>query len=349
MGPAVGGPIFIVGPMGSGTTLLRLMLDSHPHIAIPPETGFMRAYKAHRFVPFKITGRGWARRLGWSDDELDALLRDLYDTLFMRYAEQHGKRRWGEKTPVHTWHVDAMARLFPDARFVGIIRHPGAVVSSNMRRWKHSLPKAAIHYDRYARELARQAARRPKRFVVLRYEDLLLQPEPVMRELLDWLGEPWADEVLAHDEVQSSRGGRRVVEGRTVVDDPIDVSRMSKWVQRMDVERRARLDERLGRLGAFFGYRTDDPSVLEPIAGAGRYVARGDEIAARLPAFPDLNLKARPVPPVYEVLYDPRKLVVLSVERYQRLRERAAPRPPQPLWRIAGARAKRRARRLLGR
>lgn len=346
---AVGGPIFIIGPMGSGTTLLRLMLDSHPHIAIPPETGFMRAYKAHRFVPFKITGRGWARRLGWSDDELDGLLRDLYDTLFMRYAEQHGKRRWGEKTPLHTWHIDAMARLFPDARFVGIVRHPGGVVSSNMRRWKHPQVKAMRHYDRYARELARQAARRPKRFAVLRYEDLVLQPEPVMRELLEWLGEPWADEVLAHDEVQASRGGRRVVEGRTVVDDPIDVSRIAKWAQRLDARERQRLDERLGRLGAFFGYRTDDPSVLEPIAGEGRIVATGADLRARTEAFADLDLKTRPTPPVYDELYNPTKLMVIPVERFRRLREQARPAPPQPLWRIAGARAKRRARRLLRR
>ena len=47
------GPIFIVGPMGSGTTLMRLVLDSHEHIGIPPETGFMRGYKALRFTPFK--------------------------------------------------------------------------------------------------------------------------------------------------------------------------------------------------------------------------------------------------------------------------------------------------------
>ena len=346
---AVGqGPVFIIGPMGSGTTLLRLMLDSHPNIAIPPETGFMRAYKAHRFVPFKITGRKWADRLGWSDDELDVLLRELYDTLFMRCAEQHGKRRWGEKTPIHTWHVDAMARLFPDARFVGIIRHPGGVVSSNMRRWKHPQVKAMRHYDRYARELARQAGRRPKRFVVLRYEDLVLQPEQVMRELIEWLDEPWADEVLAHDEVQASRGGRRVVEGRTVVDDPIDVSRIAAWAQRLDAGKRRRLDARLGRLGAFFGYRTDDPTVLEPIAGDGRIVATGAEIHARTKAFPDLDLTTRPTPPVYDELYNPKRFMVVPVERYRRLRDRPGP-PPQPLWRIAGARAKRHARRLLRR
>ncbi len=335
--------------MGSGTTLLRLMLDSHPHIAIPPETGFMRAYKAHRHIPFKHSGRGWARRLGWTDDELDGLLRELYDTLFMRYAEQHGKRRWGEKTPIHTWHVDAMARLFPDARFVGIIRHPGAVVASNMRRWRHSMPKAAIHYDRYARELARQAARRPARFVVLRYEDLVLQPEPVMRELLAWLDEPWADEVLAHDEVQAARGGRRVVEGRTVVDDPIDVSRISAWVGRLEPVKRERLAARVGRLAAFYGYRMEDPAVLEPLAGDGRAVARGDEIAARMAVFADLGLRRRPVPPVYEQLPDPRGLMVVPVERFRRLREQARPVPPQPLWRIAASRARRRARRLLSR
>jgi len=99
--------------MGSGTTLLRLVLDSHEHIAIPPETGFMRGYGALRFTPFKWSGRDWTGRLGWSEQEFDALAREFYDRLFSRYAEQHGKRRWGEKTPLHTWHVDDMARLFP--------------------------------------------------------------------------------------------------------------------------------------------------------------------------------------------------------------------------------------------
>ncbi len=46
------GPIFIIGAMGTGSTLLRLMLDSHDDIAIPQETGFMRAYNAHQYIPF---------------------------------------------------------------------------------------------------------------------------------------------------------------------------------------------------------------------------------------------------------------------------------------------------------
>ena len=48
---AVGGPVFIVGTMRSGSTLLRLILDSHPNIAIAPETAFTDALAAVRDNP----------------------------------------------------------------------------------------------------------------------------------------------------------------------------------------------------------------------------------------------------------------------------------------------------------
>src|SRR5687768_11794631 len=188
--------------MGSGTTLLRLMLDSHENIAIPHETGFMRSYRAMQFIPFKWTGRNWTKRLGWTPAEVDAEMSALYDRLFSRYAEQHGARRWGEKTPLHTWHVDAMARLFPDAAFIAMVRHPGASTVSNMKRFHQGAIRMSIHYNRYTREIARLAAAHQERFVVLRYEDLVLRTEPTMRALLDWLGEPWSDRVLEHHVVQ---------------------------------------------------------------------------------------------------------------------------------------------------
>src|SRR4051812_49820225 len=82
----VRGPIFIVGAMGSGTTLLRLMLDSHERIAIPHETGFMRAYNAMQYIPFKWSGRGWYERLGQARDEVDEQLRGVFYDLFEPYA-----------------------------------------------------------------------------------------------------------------------------------------------------------------------------------------------------------------------------------------------------------------------
>jgi sulfotransferase family protein len=308
----VHGPVFIIGAMGSGSTLLRLILDSHDNIAIPRETGFMRAYNAHQFIPYKWSGRNWAKRMGWSRKELDEELARFYDRIFMRNVERQGKQRWGDKTPYHTWHIDDMARLFPEAVFIGIVRHPGACVSSNMSRWGHTITQAAYHYSRYNREIARQAANVGERFAVVRYEDLVLRPEALLRELLDWLGEPWSPNVLAHHTVQGARGGRIKVEGRSRVDDPIDTSRISKWTTRMTEGQRNVLRRRLGRLGAFYGYDVDDAETFAPIRD-GSLIAAGPDFDARIDAH-DLDLRKQGSVPVADRLYDPRKVGIRTLE-----------------------------------
>jgi hypothetical protein len=112
---------FVVGVPRSGTTLLRLMLDAHPELAIPPETGFF---------PWITTIDGTARGAAdefvqrlmasptWVDFHLDAgALRDALAALpgfsvaeglrcfYRLYAARFGKRRWGDKTPVHGPHI----------------------------------------------------------------------------------------------------------------------------------------------------------------------------------------------------------------------------------------------------
>ena len=152
-----------------------------------------------------------------------------------------------------------------------------------MGRFGHSYRRASIHVDRYAREIARQAANHKERFVVVRYEELVLSPEAVLRELLDWLGEPWSDRVLDHHTVQTDRGGRVVVEGGNRIDEAIDVSRVDKWHRRMTDQHKALLAERFTRLAEFYGYAIDDPAVLAPLSANGSLLVagRGDRRADR--------------------------------------------------------------------
>jgi Sulfotransferase family len=307
-----GGPIFIVGAMGAGTTLLRLMLDSHPDIAIPRETGFMRAYNAQVQIPFKWAGRNWAKRMGWSRRELDRELAAFYDRIFMRHAERQGKRRWGEKCPLHTWHVDGMLRLFPDAVVIGIVRHPGGCSASNMRRWRHGVGTAAYHYERFNKEIARQATLHPDRVVVVRYEDLVLEPEATLRELLEWLGEPWSPDVLRHHDVQAARGGKDEVEGRTRVGDPLDAARVDRWTRSLNGVTRRRLRRRLGRLGELFGYRWEDPVPREQPEPGSRLI-RGSVMVERVARFPDLDVGTRMPVPKYERPYHPAELKLADV------------------------------------
>ena len=303
--------------MGSGTTLLRLVLDAHPNIAIPQETGFMRAYDAHRYVPFKASGKNWMRRLGWSDEERDEMLGELYDRMFMRYAEQHGKDRWGEKTPLHTWHIDDIARLFPDAVFIGMVRHPVASIHSNMRRFRMLMTRCRRHWKKYTNEVIRQAGAYGDRFALIRYEDLVLHPEPLMRELLEWLGEPWSDEVLSHHEVHGARGGKTRVEGKSRLDDPIDSARIAKWKTEMRTDHQEWLGRQFGRRCEFLGYSPTEPLPVAPLARAGGLVVYGREVDARIDGYPTVDFRRRRQPPLQDQFFDPRTRVLLTRDQFE--------------------------------
>jgi Sulfotransferase family len=336
----VSGPIFIVSPMGTGSTLLRLILDSHPNIAIPHETGFMRVYTAMRFIPFKLSGRHWARRLGWSDEELDEEARRFFERIFMRYAEQHGKQRWGEKTPQHTWHVGKMKRVFPDSVIVAIVRHPGGAVASNMRRFGHSVRWGVLHCRRYYKEIARLGSITHKRMVIVRYEDLVLQPEAVLRELLDWLGEPWDDAVLAHHAIQSERDHERI-EGLSRADEAIRADRVAKWTEELGADDRTLVSRRLKRIAEFYGYSFDEPTTLQPLSSGGSLLFGGPEVGDRFAAFPDLELETREEVPLPERFLHPRQVLIIPYP-YERPRfipgmtDVTAPAEVNPIRRILG-------------
>lgn len=315
-----GGPIFIVGAMGSGTTLMRLILDSHEHIAIAQETGFMRAVLAHKWIPFWKFGGEWYGRLGWSEDELNGELRSFYDRVFSRFARDHGKQRWGDKTPYHTWHMPEASNVFPDASFVALVRHPGAVSLSLHQRFSYDWPKAVGHWVRSNLELLHRAEELGDRLVVCRYEDLVLDPEPVMRELLEWLDEPWSQRVLEHHVVHKERGTPEKVEGRTRSSDPIDVGRITKWTADMDDEGYAVMRAKADTLARFFGYDLDDARALGPLdAESGRtYLLTGDDLIKRQAALGLTDWGPWPRASMVNRRLQPQKLDVTAKRRRQR-------------------------------
>jgi hypothetical protein len=305
---ATGGPIFVIGCAGSGSGLLRLAIDAHDRIAIAPETGFMRAERAHEFIPFWPFGARWHRRLGLSDDELDAHLRDFYDGLFRGYAQRAGKPRWGEATPWHLWHVEAIARLFPDAVFAAMVRHPGATVISGIRRRDLDFGAAARTYAADNTEIAHQAARLGDRFALVRFEDLVLEPEPTARALFDWLGEPWPEQGLADA-------------------DRLDPERVSRWTRSVGESRRDRLASRVEPLSELFGYDLADP---RPVA-AWPGLLLGSELQTRLG---DRELAA-PSRPLADRLFSPRELEVHPVPPAPTVTAPPLPPRPSPLRRAA--------------
>src|SRR4051794_41899236 len=97
-------PFFILGSQGSGSTMLRLMLDAHPRLAVPAETGVMRLVTAHRWVPFWEFGGGWHERLGLSGEQLDSRLAGFYGGGRAPSTGRGGEGPRGGETPRHRLH-----------------------------------------------------------------------------------------------------------------------------------------------------------------------------------------------------------------------------------------------------
>jgi hypothetical protein len=303
-------PIFVMGAAGSGTTLLRLILDSHPNIAIGPETAIMRLVKVHRWIPYWPFGRNWWTRFELTEEELNRALRDFYGGLFERAAQRQGKSRWGEKTPFHVWYMDDIAKVWDDAVFVTIVRHPAASIASNVNRFRFSVAMATRKWIRMNRVMTFNAERLPGRLVLLRYEDLVADPESVLRELLEWLGEPWSPAVLEHHRVQKEKGASHVTDGRTRPGDAIDKARASKWMTVLTDQERAYVRQRAGAWAEFFGYEVDEPEPARHVTTEGstrRYLLTAEEIAVRRQEFADrIDLRPPEVKSQNRMLRPPR-------------------------------------------
>jgi hypothetical protein len=218
-------PVFVVGCPRSGTTILSLMIHAHPRLAIPPETRFLLKAWRNRQKFGDLSTRQDRRRLARACVRAGSRIRDLdldqkqtrrailagpptlgsaFGIVFQEFARAHGKARWGDKRPAYHQEVDVLLRLFPDAQIVHILRDGRSNVASLKRMpwWPYDSVGSMAAWAQ-----AEYCARRDERrlptdtFHLLRYEELVSDPESVLRGLCDFLEEDFADSMLEPSEV----------------------------------------------------------------------------------------------------------------------------------------------------
>jgi len=254
--PSMPNPIFVMGSMRSGTTLLRIILDSHPHIALGWETGFARAIKHTKQVPDFIYGDRWYRRYGLTDEDMDRRLQAFYASIFESYASREGARRWGEKTPLNVFRVNDIANIFPDSQFIVTVRHPGAAAAS-LLKWNYDFDKALAYWTNvYDRLRSFMSDVPPWRLTFVRFEDLLTNPPEVLASIMQFLGEPWSDNLLRHHVIQPHKGVFEV-EGNTRADRPLDGSRIGDWIKDLSREQFSAIEDVCEENSRHFGYVHD--------------------------------------------------------------------------------------------
>lgn len=198
--PAAGPqPVFIAGAPRSGTTLVEQILSCHPAIAAGDELPSLGAVV--RALPQTLgSPLGYPEALSelWMGDQRDGLerLRDAY----LRHAcklvpAKPGHTLFTDKMPFNETHLGLIALMFPTAPVVHVLRHPLDVVLSmmgtNLTHGFHcanDVETAARHVLRVFDLVEHYRREMPLRYLPLRYEDLVREPEPAVRRLLGFLG-----------------------------------------------------------------------------------------------------------------------------------------------------------------
>lgn len=270
--------IVVLGTPRSGTTLLRRILDAHPSIACPPETYVLQA--AARFLHEEsfthglkigvLTGLSYA---GFSDTEVIGRLRAFAFGLLQESATRRGKARWAEKTAFDAFHVPAIRRICEGhVRFVCIQRHGLDVACSlvdladktggyveelhaYLRQHAEPLQAFAHAWVDTATSIADVAQRDDA--IDLRYEDLVRDPQAVMRRVLEFLDEPWEDGLVERALADAGQVG--FGDWKTYARKGIDASSIDRW-RRLPRPAQARLAEICNPLLQRLGYA---PVVVE--------------------------------------------------------------------------------------
>ena len=201
---------YIVGVDRSGTTLLRAMLASHPDLAIPDEANFRlklsvkpeRYEQANGIDLVALVSDLFADRMfrtwGLSEEEVRTALRaaaprtlsDAMRALFLHAARQEGKTRYGDKTPQAVMVMPRLSRLFPEARFIHIIRDGRDVALShiNTEGFISSAGEVAIRRKTIIeRGQSNGLILGPERYRGVRYEQLVERPDAVLQSLCAYI------------------------------------------------------------------------------------------------------------------------------------------------------------------
>src|SRR5258708_43792 len=214
--------LFVVGSTRSGTTLLRGMFDSHPQLAVPWESHFITQFSRNRaryehglafdqsaFVDdlFLSAFRHW----GVDRERIERALTkrqwvsypDAVRAVFADYAAARGKSRYGDKTPAYVREITLIAAMFPEARFIHIIRDGRNVALSLLTTsWgPDSVAEAAMAWKTSV-TMGRDAGRRltADRYREVRYEALVRQPVEHLRNLCDFAEIEWDPRMLRFHE-----------------------------------------------------------------------------------------------------------------------------------------------------
>lgn len=221
-------PIFVVSAPRSGSTLMRLILDAHPRIAIPSPAWLYEMVRPYLYSYGDLNDKSnllalaedilaapsikdWTSQLTAEEmveESADPSFAGLFDALHRKYARDTGKVRWGEKTPRNCFWMSEIKSDYPDAQFVHIIRdgRDMAIDIADSRLWPYSLYSGAHMWEMFVSAAKESGAELDAgSYYEIHYEKLCADPEGELKKLCAFLGEDFSPQMLSHHQSDSAK------------------------------------------------------------------------------------------------------------------------------------------------
>jgi hypothetical protein len=229
-------PVFIIGSPRSGTSVLTWALGQHPNILPLEETNWIGRLTIDLGSAFELgTARGERSQLssmGVTSGDFFVSFGEAINTLILQHQARFqelcrqaarsrpqphpeafqisrslhdAKERWVDGTPENSIHVAGLLKLFPQARFIHLLRDVQSVARSMLnfanlsgfnlveteadayRYWQRSVKACCQAEQAFGSE----------RILRIRHCDMVVAPEKVVRQCLDFLGEAYCPDCLA--------------------------------------------------------------------------------------------------------------------------------------------------------
>jgi hypothetical protein len=244
-------PIFLVGSPRSGTTLAVNLFATHPDVASWSEAGRLWD-PVHYHDP--------EAEHFWTADDVRATHARRLHRWCEWYRQSQGKARFVNKHPRNSLRIGYLRAVFPDARFIHVIRDGRAVVNSILSQvarrerrqkrpmggfakppgWRAMLrddlaEQTALQWQAIVRVVREQRAALGPAYVEVRYEELCVRPRETYRELFRFAG-------LRADDAALARIPERLEESEG-------------WRERLTADQLASIDKAAGDLLRELGYR----------------------------------------------------------------------------------------------
>ncbi len=259
-------PFFIIGSGRSGNTLLRRILNNHSKLFIPPETyvlgSVIQLWIIYGGAPWKhivslvfdsfelypefdtfdikslIELKKDMIKLPDGERSLDNLLNSFY--LF--YAKQHGinKERWGDKTPLNVFYLKKISKVFPNAKYIHIIRNPYDSIYSYINSKLYDNYKDATLRWVSAVKLSKKFGENRNEYLEIFYEDLVSKPETEIKKVCSFLNIAFEENMFSEN--KEFLGDINLRSHHSNVLKPINTSSIGKGLKKLSSQEKDIID-----------------------------------------------------------------------------------------------------------